>query len=264
MGKDFVRSGFYGLILGMLAFNAQADLYEDGLLAYAVGDYTKAGQLFIKAANTGNNGAEHMLMRLYSEGKLDTKQPDEKTLEWALKAAEKGVVLAQFALAEIYAKKQDNAKAALPWYHKAAEQGHPQAYYELGAILEKGANNVRVDTKESTHMYSIAATEFDVFAQKGDAEAQFKLANMYRRAQGVEQDIEKVVKWMERSALQGHALAQLNLGRLYVLGEDLPRNIQLATHWLSAAAAQGVPEATGILSKLHDNGDIDAKFALLL
>jgi len=32
----------FGLSLRFVAFGAQADLYEDGLMAYAVGNYTKA------------------------------------------------------------------------------------------------------------------------------------------------------------------------------------------------------------------------------
>lgn len=261
MKKGFVRNIFCSLALGAVAFNAQADLYEDGLMAYAVGDYVEAGQLLMGAADSGNEGAEHMLMRLFSEGKLHAKDLNKETLKWTQKAAEKGVLQAQHALGGIYAR-QGDAKSALAWYRKAAEQGHPDAFYQLGAILEEGAVNVSADADESERMYSIAASEFVIYAQKGDAEVQYKLADMYRLAQGVEKNMGEALKWMEKSALQGHALAQLGLGRLYALGDDVPRDVRLATYWLELAAAQGMHDATIMLSELGDGGE--DKVALLM
>ena len=256
MKKDLIKKALCGLVLGVVSVGAQADLYEDGLMAYAVGNYSDAGKLLMGAADAGNEGAEHMLMRLFSEGKLVAKDLDKETLKWTLKAAEKGVMQAQFAVAEIYAFKEGDFTLAMSWYREAAKQGHPQAFFELGAILENGAEDISVDTDESERMYSIAATEFDIFAQKGDSNSQFKLANMYQLAQGVEKDMDKSIIWMEKSAMQGHVMAQLSLGRLYAQGDDVEQDIRLAAFWLELAAAQGLNDASIMLSEIqNDNGD---------
>ncbi len=51
-----------------------------------------------------------------------------------------------------------------------------------------------------------------LLAEKGDADAQFKLGNLYSDGDGVPQDDEKAVAWYLQSAEQGHADAQLSMG----------------------------------------------------
>ncbi len=252
-----------GLSLGVTTFSVQADLYEDGLMAYAVGNYAKAGQHFMGAADAGNDGAEHMLMRLFAENKLYAEDIQSETLKWTRKAAEKGVVHAQFSLGKIYlSEKQNDAKLAVEWYRKAAEQGHPDAYYQLGVVFAKGAKGVSADSQESRRLYQVAASEFDVHAQKGNADAQYKLAGMYQQGLGMKTNMVLALKWMEKSALQGHTLAQLSLGRLYAEGTGVPRDIRQAQYWLSLAAAQGAQDAIVALNKLM--ADEDTKVALAM
>ena len=254
-----------GLMLSAAAFTAQADSYEDGLMAYASRNFAKAGQQFEAAAEQGNPGAEHMLMRLFSEGKLQAADLNHETLKWTRKAAEKGVTQAQFELAEIYAKKQGNVKSAIQWYRLAADQIHPDAFFELGEIYKQGAENVKADPQKSIRMYQIAASEFDVFAQKGNAKYQFNLAKMYQHSKGVTKNIKLAIKWMGKSAQQGHTIAQLELGRLYAKGDDVPRDINQAKHWLTLAAAQGTSSAstsaTAMLTELSQNENARLAYA---
>lgn len=242
------------LVLGTCALNAQANLYEDGLMAYAVGNFTEAGNLLMSAAEQGNTGAEHMLMRLFSEGKLYAANLEIETMKWTQKAADQGYMQAQYALAELYATKLGDTKMALEWYDKAASQGHPDAYFKLAAILENGAKGVQADSAKSTRFYQIAASEYDVFAQKGDANAQNSLAGMYEKGLGVKKNIDMAFKWYEKAGLQGHASAQMNMGRLYLAGVAVPRNTLQATYWLDLAAAQGVREAQVMLGEIQRVG----------
>lgn len=259
----FFCKAILGLSLSVTVFSVQADLYEDGLMAYAVGNYVKAGQHFMGAADAGNDGAEHMLMRLFAENKLYAEDIQSETLKWTRKAAEKGVVHAQLSLGNIYfAEKQNDAKAAIEWYRKAAEQGHPDAYYQLGVVFSKGAKGVSANTQESRRLYQVAASEFDVYAQKGNADAQYKLAGMYQQGLGMKINMMLAVKWMEKSALQGHMLAQLSLGRLYAEGTGVPHDIRQAQYWLSLAAAQGAQDAVVALNNLKV--DEDTKVALIM
>ncbi len=252
----FFCKAVLGLSLSVTVFSVQADLYEDGLMAYAVGNYAKAGQYFMSAADAGNNGAEHMLMRLFAENKLYAENIPSETLKWTRKAAEKGVVHAQFSLGNIYfAEKQKDAKIAVEWYRKAAEQGHPGAYYQLGVVFAKGAKGVSADTQESRRLYQVAAAEFDVHAQKGNADAQYKLGGMYQQGLGMKINMALALRWMEKSALQGHTLAQLSLGRLYAEGISVPGDVRQAQYWLSLAVAQGEQDAVVALSALKAGED---------
>ena len=250
-----------GLVLGASAFSAQADNYEDGLMAFAVGNFQEAGRLFMNSADEGNAGAEHMLMRLFSEGKLYSSNLDNDTLKWTRKAAERGIAQAQFALGELYIARGD-AKSAVSWYRKAIAQGHHNAYYKLGQLLEKGAKGISADRSESRHLFNIAASEFDVHAQKGDATAQNTLAGMYEKGQGVGKNIKIAAKWYDAAAHQGYALAQLNLGRLYASGSGVPRSTYQAAYWLDLAAAQGLHEAQVLLSEIKRSGKADIALAM--
>lgn len=256
------RKAIFGLSLSVAAFGAQANSYEDGLMAFAVGNFTEAGQKFMDAADAGNAGAEHMLMRLFEENKMYAKDMQAETLKWTRKAAEKGVIHAQFSLGKIYAEKQDNVKAAVEWYRKAADQGHPDAYFQLGEVLATGAKNVQADAQESRRLYQIAASEFDVYAQQGSADAQYKLAGMYQQGLGMSVNMTLAMTWMEKSALQGHALAQLSLGRLFAKGIDVPRDAHLARYWLNLAAAQGEQDAVVMLSELNATEDTTIALAM--
>ena len=155
---------------------------------------------------------------------------------------------AQFALAELLREK--DAAAALGWYRRAAQQGHPKAWYAMGALLGKGGNGVAVDLAESQRLYLVAASEFDVFAQKGDAAAQNILAGMYEKGQGVRQNMKLAFRWYEKAAMQGLALAQLNLGRLYAVKGSEYRDLNQAAYWLAQAKAQGLAEAGLLLTEV--------------
>ncbi len=251
-----------GLILGVSSFSAQADKYEDGLMAYAVGNFQEAASNFTSSAEEGNLGAQHMLLRMLSEGKMYSANLDADTFELALKAAQQGLAPAQFSLAELYIKRGD-AKSAVNWYRKAATQNHIAATYELGQLLKTGAKDVSADQDESQRLLGIAASELDVHAQKGSAEAQNSLASMYEKGLGVKKNIQLAARWYDSAARQGHAQAQLNLGRLYIAGtEGVPSNPYQAKYWLDLAAAQGVEEAIAMLKDLKTSSDTRIAFAM--
>jgi len=250
------KSALIGLMLGSFALYAHADAYEDGLMAYTTGNFAEAGQLLMTAAESGDSGAEILLMRLYSEGRLDATNQDQETLKWARKAAEKGLKQAQYGLAEIYAKNPDTLAESVKWYRKAAVQGHPKAYFKLGDIYKDGGKGVESSSAESSRMYQIAASEFDVFAQKGHADYQYLLGTMFQQAKGVRKNMDLALKWLGKSALQGHVLAQMTLGRIYANGVDVPRDTAQASYWLNLAAAQGHADAIAALEALSNDATV--------
>jgi TPR repeat protein len=87
-------------------------------------------------------------------------------------------------------------------------------------------------------------------AQKGDPEAQFRLANMYVNGVGVDRDLSKAAEWYGRASAQGHALAQNNLGVMYANGWGVPQNFREALKLFVSASGQGNADAESNLGAM--------------
>jgi len=98
-------------------------------------------------------------------------------------------------------------------------------------------------------------------AEKGDADAQYQLAEMYAEAQGVDQDYAKASQWARKAADQGNAKAQYRLASIMYMGlngERLqPQGLQLfqkARAGLELLANNNDPDAKGKLGILFARG----------
>lgn len=80
-------------------------------------------------------------------------------------------------------------------------------------------------------------------ANRGKAEAQFKLAQMYDAGNGVEHDAVKAVHWYKKAAKQGYAEAEYRLGVLYYEGKGISNDIKEGLKWCSQAAEHGYDKA---------------------
>ncbi len=105
-----------------------------------------------------------------------------------------------------------------------------------------------------TGNYVGAARLFIPLAENGDAFARFKLAVMYRKGQGVQQDYKKALKWNRLAAEQGFAKAQNNLGAMYANGHGVAQDYNEAMKWYRLAAEQGYDIAQNNLGEMYDNG----------
>src|SRR5262245_32441519 len=65
-------------------------------------------------------------------------------------------------------------------------------------------------------------------AEKGDAEAQYRLAICFAKGTGVTQDYSKAAEYLRRSAEQGYAVAQNDLGALYARGQGVKQDYEEA------------------------------------
>ena len=80
-------------------------------------------------------------------------------------------------------------------------------------------------------------------AEKGSAEAQYKLGLAHRKGEGVKKDAAEALKWMQKAAEQGLADAQHDLGFIYAHGAGVPQNfaeglkIEKIIHGIAASAA---------------------------
>lgn len=91
--------------------------------------------------------------------------------------------------------------------------------------------------------YQTALQELQPLARQGNANAQFKLAQMYRLGEGIPQDNAEAAKWYGRAAKQGDSISQYNLGRFYAMGEGVPKDVVMAYMWFNLAAASGFESA---------------------
>src|SRR6266852_2147310 len=69
--------------------------------------------------------------------------------------------------------------------------------------------------------YATALRLWRPLAEQGAADAQFVLAAMYDKGQGVRQDYTEAVKWYRKAAEQGDDTAQFNLGGMYEKGHGV-------------------------------------------
>lgn len=103
--------------------------------------------------------------------------------------------------------------------------------------------------------YAAAVTEWKGPAARGDADAQFNLAQAYRLGRGVPEDLKQAEALYASAAAKGHIKAADNYGLL--LFQDGRR--EQAMPYVSAAAGRGDPRAEYLLGIAHFNGDLVPK-----
>ena len=92
-------------------------------------------------------------------------------------------------------------------------------------------------------------------AEEDSTHAQFKLALMYFKGVGVNQDLTQTFQWVKRSSDQSYALAQYYLALMYFnsLGVDLDLN--QAFQWIERSAEQGYAPAQDKLALMSSEGE---------
>lgn len=92
-------------------------------------------------------------------------------------------------------------------------------------------------------------------AEKGDAEAQYELADAYFFGRGVPRDCEKTVEWRRKAADQGHAGALYDLGTYALRPRScLPQDHAEARRWFLLAAERGDARAMRALGVMDLGG----------
>ena len=99
--------------------------------------------------------------------------------------------------------------------------------------------------------YEAAFNAFSKSAEQGDAEAQYKLADMYREGEGVPQDYKQAASWYLKAAEQGIAIAQFQVGGMYLRGEGRPQDPEQAMSWFRKAAELGNALGQGMVGTLY-------------
>jgi len=223
--------------------------FQEGVEAFARGDYFTAWRELQKAAERDNNvTAKFYLGWMYENGRGVPKDESEAA-SWYLEAAQQGDVKAMNNLGSMYRDGRGvakDAREAVRWFKSAAEAGHATAQVNLGLQYEQGSG-VPKDARQAVHWYHEAA-------QQGRVTGQFNLALMYHQGRGVAQDMEEAARWYRMAAERGHATAQLLLARLYEAGSGVPQSEAEALKLYRSAAEAGHPEALFRLAEMQETG----------
>lgn len=95
-------------------------------------------------------------------------------------------------------------------------------------------------------------------AEKGDAEAQYKLGLHYADGRGVAKNYEEALKWFRKSAKKGNAHGQFELGYLYETGRGVEKDQKEAMRWYKKAAEQGNTHAVWRLENVNAKEKFEA------
>lgn len=159
--------------------------------------------------------------------------------EHLLKAAELGHAEAQYVLGNNYLDDGYDLYEAFSWYFKAAKQGVAYAMGMVAQIYEYGIEDyIKPDESKANEWYLKAAEQFREDADKGDAESQFMLGELYCDGYGVEQDYSEAAIWYRKAAEQGHAVGQNNLAWCYYNGYGVTKDYKEALKWYRKAVEQ--------------------------
>ena len=211
------------------------------------------------AAQSGDVTAQSLLgwQLLYGRN-----QPTNHTrgANWLRQAAEKGFAYAQFQFGWIHEEGRGvtkNREIAMDWTIKSADQGFTPAEVNLGWMHSfdkvKPGQTVTGNYPEAAEWYTKAA-------QKGHANAQFLLAEIYHEGKLGNDQRTNCIPWFLKAAKQGHAKAQAIIGSLarYYPNNELLKSDQIIPHLRDAAAKGELSAQLGLARRLRD-GDGVAK-----
>jgi TPR repeat protein len=132
-----------------------------------------------------------------------------------------------------------------------------RALFAIAAILSCNATaaglNEGLDALRRND-FATAETELRPLAERGDAEAQYRIGLMYEYGKGYPQDKAQGIAWFKKSAGLNHAAAQTELGIIYATGDGVAQDNKLAVEWFQKAAPLGNATAQYNLGLLYAKG----------
>ncbi|MCV9962607.1 peptidoglycan-binding protein [Pararhizobium sp. BT-229] len=152
-----------------------------------------------EAARKGDPLALFEVGAVYTEGR-GIKADLAEAAKWYQRAADAGVVPAEYRLASLYEKGTGvgrDLKKARTLYEQAAAKGNASAMHNLAVMLASGG--------DAAPDFAGAGKWFAMAADRGVRDSQFNLAILYARGNGVKQDLEESYKWFAVAANDGDA-----------------------------------------------------------
>jgi peptidoglycan hydrolase-like protein with peptidoglycan-binding domain len=101
---------------------------------------------------------------------------------------------------------------------------------------------------------NLSVIDLMVYANEGNAEAQFRVGNVYFMGFGMPPNKPEGIRYFRLAAAQGHILARFQLGSLYETGVGVEQSYSEAARWYRLAASQGYKPAQKSLDLLISQG----------
>ncbi|MFZ2467150.1 tetratricopeptide repeat protein [Parvibaculum sedimenti] len=181
-------------------------MFNAGVEAFRAGDITAAVDSWSQAAKGGHGMAGYLVARLYEQGR-GVPQSDG---------------------------------TAFHYYLLAAQAGNAQAADKVGLVYRNG--NAVVGVKRD---YQKAFKMFEVGALAAWPDAQYHLADMYRRGLGVPIERSESLRWLILAAEKRHVLSLLELARIYFDGEGVQQDRITGWSFLDLANRFAEPNNAG-------------------
>lgn len=186
-----------------------------------------------KVAKTGNADGQYWMGRCCWSG-WGVAQSWKDAFDWFSQAANQGHSKAMCELAKMYhygIGVKYNPMRALEFYTLAAEACSGEAMYYLGKVYRSGELGIQ-DEQRSSHYYSEAFERlYEQAMDNNDADAQYRLGNMYNEGEGVSRDYTQAIAWYERSEANGNVDSTNAMALMYQDGrgvrEDESRSFEL-------------------------------------
>lgn len=195
-----------------------------------------------KAANQQYGLAAFTLGLYYHE--KEPKYP-LKAFEWFMVAAKQKHTEAEYYVGLYYQNGKGVAQSieqAILWYEKAALKKDKNALYHLAMIL----------IKQEIKDYILIAKLLEQAAVLDHPHAQYNLAVMYQKGDGVQMDMNKAFYWYEKAANANLPIAQYNLGMIYFEGAIVEKDEVKAKELWQKAAAQGLEVAVKLMFSINN------------
>ena len=235
----------------LLIFNVVSKVFfndfQNGWDAYVKKDYKVAYELWLPLAEKGDSKAQFFLGFMHDLG-FGTLEDDKEALKWYQLAAEQDDSRAQLFTGFIYdfglGVSKDHQKA-FKFYQLARKGGYLQArtkIYDLAVKNNPQALQVLLDDAENAIV-----------------EAQFVLASMYAKGNGLPQSYQKAFNFYQLAKKNGYKCKDCLHSSLYWLARTniynlAVKNISPALQVLIDDSEKGIAEAQFVLASMHANG----------
>ena len=196
----------------------------------------------------GNNPVSQFILGTYTSEGRNIALNKDKGSDLLKQSAAAQFPFAEFNLAVLA---HDDDKPFLPDLIKAYELGNNHAGIILADyyLAESSQNSDPAKLQQAKQIYT-------GLADKGDPNAQLKLAFMLDKGLGSTPDPIAAQRWYTASAEQGNALGQYLLGQFYQVGQVGEPDYNLAKEWYQKAANQ-LAKASVALGFLYETVDDD-------
>jgi TPR repeat protein len=237
------------------AILALAELYDEGKLpepskGRAKELYEYAYRILIADAEKDRASAATSLGAMFFHGRGVKPDASEST-KWFQRAIDLGSNRAKLAFGRLALWNTTpgySAQQALQYLYEAAESGMGGAWMEIGRYYS-GAFGGRVNHPRSVEAFRAAH-------ESGSSHEGSRLYGIsFLTGFGNEQNYEKAAKIIEGAARRGNAEAMYNMAMLYRNGKGVPRNKAWELAWLRKASEYKIPDADYYLALAYRDGD---------